>query len=134
MDLKDWKRIAEREACRYRDRKAFLKGALESGRHVETPRIAEAARWTAAVEYAEAHLGRQDAEKARFFRELYGLDRPAGRYRGKKSVEALSVKLHAAPASLYRWRSEALTVLVLAAIQTGAIRPYQVEPKEEDCR
>ena len=100
MDLKDWKRIAEREACRYRERKAFLRGAQEGGGPVETERVAEAARWTAAVEYADAHLSRQDAEKARFFRELYGIDRPTGRYRGKKSVDALSLKLHVAPCTV----------------------------------
>lgn len=134
MDLKDWKRIAEREACRYRERKAFLRGAQEGGGPVETERVAEAARWTAAVEYADAHLSRQDAGKARFFRELYGIDRPIGRYRGKKSVDALSLKLHVAPCTLYRWRSEALTLIVLAAIQTGALRPYETDAEEADCR
>ena len=132
MDLKEWKRIAEREACRYRERKAFLAGVQDGGGHVETARVAEAARWTAAVEYVLAHLERQDTQKARFFRELYGIDRPAGRYRGKKSVDALSMKLHAAPAALYRWRSEALSLLVLAAVQTKAIQPYQIEPKEKE--
>ena len=128
MDWKDWKRIAEREACRYRDRKAFLRGVQDGGGRVESARVAEAARWTAAVEYAQAHLEREDAEKARFFKELYGIDRPAGRYRGKKSVDALSLRLNAAPATLYRWRNEALTLLVLAAVQTKAIQPYQIEP------
>ena len=66
MNEKEWKRIAEREAKRYREHKAFQKG-VEDAHGVVTDRYRRSVRWTLAVEYVLAYLHRVSEEKERFF-------------------------------------------------------------------
>ncbi len=124
MCVKEWKRIAEREAMHYREYKAYEKGVEDAADRVPE-RYAERLRWTLAVEYVLAYWDRHDAEKARFFRAWYGIDEPR-RTKSKNSMIALSFELHAAASTLYDWRKEAQTLLVIAATQTGALRPYRM--------
>ena len=122
MNEKEWKRIAEREAKRYREHKAFQKG-VEDAHGVVTDRYRRSVRWTLAVEYVLAYLHRVSEEKERFFRLYYETDRPRRRT-DKEGIAALSFQLYASTATLYEWRKELRTLLVIAAAQTGALRPY----------
>ncbi len=124
MCVKDWKRIAEREAMRYREHQAFMKGVRDAD-GIITARYSQSAKWVLATEYVLDYLQRNSAEKERFFRLYYGID-GSRRRPGRKSIIALSQMLYASPATLYRWRNEVLTLLLFAAVQTGALRPYAV--------
>ena len=123
MCVKEWKRIAEWEASRYRDRKAFLKGAEDAG-GVFSPRVDRYKKWVLAVEYVLAYLKRNDAVKERFFRACYGLDGGRKRF-NQKGMLALTFEFHTARSTLYQWRNETLSLLLIAAAQTGAIEPFQ---------
>ena len=126
MHVNDWKRIAEQEARRYRDNKAFLQGVLDSGGAV-TERYRIKQKWVLAVEYVMDYLHRTDAEKERFFRLCYGIDGTTRRLNEKRMV-ALTFEFHASTTTLYRWRSEHASLLLIAAAQTGALRPYRFGP------
>ena len=120
MCVKEWKRIAEWEAMHYRERKAFLKGVSDAGGAV-TQRTEHCRRWAAAVEMALTYLSRHDPEKERFFRLCYGLDDGRAMY-GKKGMVPMTFLFHAGQSTLYEWRNEVLTLLLLAASQTGAFK------------
>ena len=126
MHVKEWKRIAEQEALRYREHKAFIKGAEDGGGGV-SERYRQSVRWVLAVDYVLEHLHRTDAEKERFFRLCYGIDGTRRRL-DQKGMVALSFALNASTTTLYRWRREAVSLLLIAAAQTGALRPYRIEP------
>lgn len=122
MCVKEWKRIAEWEAMHYRERKAFLKGVTDAGCG-KTARAAQYERWVAAIETALQYLNRHDPEKERFFRLCYGLDDGRALYR-KKGMVPLTFLFHAGQSTLYEWRNEVLTLLLLAAAETGALKPF----------
>ncbi|MBQ2201595.1 MAG: hypothetical protein II412_03415 [Clostridia bacterium] len=125
MCVKEWKRIAEWEAVHYRERKAFLKG-VEDAAGKMTPRAAQYRRWVEAVENLLVHLERTDPERARFFRLLYGLDGGRKQY-DKKGLVSLTFSFHAAQSTLYQWRNEVLSLLLIAAAETGALKPFRSE-------
>ncbi len=125
MCIKEWKRIAEQEATRYREHKAFMKG-VEDARGTVTERCRSSMRWVKAVDLVLAYLQRTNDEHARFFRLLFGIDgTPA--YRGEKGMIALSFEFCVSVSQLYQWKSELLSLLLLAAAQTGALLPYRTE-------
>ena len=130
MDLKDWKKIAEREVYRYRDNRAYVRGVLDAGGAGESERMRRCARWTLAVDYAREYLEKIDPVKARFFVALFGLDQPKRRRSERQSITRLSFELNVTPAALYKWKAETLSLVLLAAVQTGALRVYSTEAKE----
>lgn len=129
MRLKDWKAIAEQQCYRYRDNRAYVQGVLDAGKR-EGDNLARAARWVLAVQYAKEYLERYDPNKARFFNRLFGLDRPLRRRSAEKTITALSFELYVDRSTLYKWKSEALTLVLIGAAQTGALRPYGIEGSE----
>ena len=60
MHVNDWKRIAEQEARRYRDNRAFIQGVLDSGGD-GSDRYRMKQKWVLAVDYVLAYLHRTDA-------------------------------------------------------------------------
>lgn len=128
MCVKEWKRIAEWEASHYRERIAFLKGIEDAGGEFTT-RAAQYRKWVRATDYVLDYLKRNDEEKERFFRICYGLD--GGRRRaGKKQMLALTFTFHAGLSTLYQWQNEVLSLLLIAAAQTGAIAPFRNGTKD----
>ena len=125
MCERDWKRIAQREAIRYREHKAFIRG-VEDASGAVTERYLNSVRWTAAIDAVLDYLHRHDGEQERFFRRLFGID-GARRYRGEKGMKALSTELCVSLSALYRWKNNLLSLLLLAAAQTGALRPFRIE-------
>ena len=123
MCVKEWKRIAEWEAMHYRERKAFLKGVADAG-CAETCRAAQYRKWVEAVESVLRHLGRYDPEKESFFRQCYGIDGGRQLY-DKKGLLKLTFPFHVSQSTLYQWREEVLSLLLIAAAQTGALQPFQ---------
>ncbi len=122
MCVKEWKRIAEWEATHYRERKAFLKGVRDAG--CDTSRRAEQYRkWVRAIDGVLRYLGQNDPERERFFRLCYGID--GGRKQhGKKGMVALTFAFHVSQSTLYQWKNEALSLLLIAAAETGALTPF----------
>jgi hypothetical protein len=125
MCVKEWKRIAEWEAMHYRERKAFLKGVSDAGGG-ESQRTAHARSWVEAIENVLRYLARYDPEKERFFRRCYGLDDGRALYR-KRGIIPLTFEFHAGQSTLYEWRNEVLTLLLLAAGANGALKPFREE-------
>lgn len=125
MCVKVWKRIAEHEAKRYRDYLAFQRGVEDAG-GVVPERYRHCRRWTLAVEYVLEYLHRVDMEKERFMRLYCEIDGQRCRS-DQKGMLALSFIFHVSPSTLYDWRKEIRTLLVIAAAQTGAMRPYAAE-------
>ena len=126
MHVNGWKRIAEQQARRYREHKAFIQGVRDAG-SPGTDRSRAAERWVLAVDYVLEYLHRNDAEKEMFMRVYLGLD---GKRRStdKKGMVALSLAFNVSPSTLYVWRGELLTLLVIAAAQTRALFPYETKP------
>ena len=122
MCVKECKRIVEREAKRYREHKAFIKG-VEDAHGIVTDRYRESVRWVLTVDYVLGYLHGVSAEKERFFRCCYNTDGERRRT-DRKGMLALSFEFHMSVSALYEWRKEMRTLLVIAAAQTGALRPY----------
>ena len=131
MDIKTMKRIAERETLRYRDNLAYMQGALDAGGDYEQTRFYRCAAWVRAVQGAMAYFMRTDPAKAGFFTGYYHLDRPPTCRDSKRTMAAIAALFHVSESTLYHWRNEALTVVVMAAIQTGALRPYDLNDGKE---
>ncbi len=127
MQVNDWKRIAEHEARRYRENDALMRGVEDAG-ICEPDRYRVKQKWVAAVDFVLDYLKRTDTEKERFFRLCYGIDGKRLRL-GEKAMTALSFDFHVSITTMYRWRSELASLLVIAAAQTGALRPYGIEPR-----
>lgn len=123
MCVKEWKRIAEWEAMHYRERKAFLKGVADAGGK-ETARVEQYRKWVEAVEGVLRYLGKHDPEKERFFRQCFGVD--GGRKAsGKKGLLRQTFQFHVSQSTLYQWKDEVLSLLLIAAAQSGALIPFQ---------
>ena len=128
MCVKEWKRIAEWEALHYRERKAFLKGVRDAA-CVTTPRAEQYRRWVRAVDAVLMHLKRYDPEKERFFRLCYGID--GGRkLHDRKDMLSLTFPFHVSRSTLYQWKNDVLSLLLLAAAETGALKPFQDKTDE----
>lgn len=123
MCVKESKRIVEREAKRYREHKAFIKG-VEDAHGVVPDRYRESVKWVLAVDYVLAYLHGVSEEKERFFRIYFGVDGERRRTDGNGML-ALSFEFHTSASTLYAWRKELRTLLVIAAAQTGALHPYE---------
>ena len=126
MNLKDWKKLAEHEVYRYRDNEAYVQGVLDAG-CLKGERMWRCAKWTLAVDHAMAYLKRTDPLKAQFFSRFFGLESPLKRRSEARSIIKLSMELNVSTSTLYKWKSEALSLVLLAAAQTGALRPFTQE-------
>jgi len=84
--------------------------------------------WVAAIDNARRMTRETYPDKARFMARCFGLDNPIPR---KQSVEAritkLSIDLHAATSTLYKWREDILYLTMLGAIEAGVLRPFGLD-------
>lgn len=124
MCVKEWKRIAEREARRYREHRAFMRGVEDAAGGV-TERYRQSARWVLTVEYVLGYLYETNTEKERCFRKLFDID-GVQRYRGARGMQALAYEMNVSASLLYQWKNELLSLLLLAAAQTKALQPYSI--------
>jgi hypothetical protein len=122
MCVKEWKRIAEWEVLHYREHKAFLKG-VEDAACVMTERAEQFKRWVEAVERVLVYLNRYAPDKERFFRQCYGIDGDRKMY-DKKGMLRLTFLFHVSQSTLYQWRDEVLSLLLIAAAENGALQPF----------
>ena len=127
MDLKEWKKLAEQEVYRYRDNQAYVRGVLDGGGSSDNIKLKQRARWVLAVDYVKEYLKRTDPQKAAVFSQLFGLDRPLRRVEERRSIVSLSMERNISPTTLYKWKSEMLSLVLLAAAQTGALRLYSID-------
>ncbi|MBR0081589.1 MAG: hypothetical protein IJP98_02485 [Clostridia bacterium] len=118
------KKIAEREVLRYRESAAFVRGWLDGGGAGDMAKFRERQRWVWAVERVRELLRKSAPDKERFFSRLYQLDEPHARCRIDETIVSLSLELYQSEATLYRWRSEILLSVAIAAVQSQALRPF----------
>ena len=121
MDIKTMKRIAEQELFRYQEHNALLLKVWEAGGHINR---LPCAAWVRAINGARAHFAATDPKKEAFFADYYQLDRARMR-RTKRSMAAMAMLYHMSESALRHWRNEFLTVTIMAAIQTGALKPFR---------
>ena len=123
----DLRHAAEQNAKRYRENLSYLRGyeaAADAGRPLPMKYV-EKAGWVWAVERVRADLKAKEPEKERFFARLYHLDEPASGRPGRGSeIMKLSLELNVSPSTLYKWRELILADLLLAAVQTGVLKPF----------
>ncbi len=128
MCVKEWKRIAEWEAMHYRERKAFLKGVRDADGDM-TARAEQYQRWVRATDGVLRYLKQQDPERERFFRLCFGID--GGRKQhDKKGMVRLTFAFHVSQSTMYQWKNEVLTLLLIAAAETGALKPFHTGSEE----
>ncbi len=132
MDLKECRKLAEHEVYRYRDHQAYVQAVLDCGKLTGGEKLNRSAKWVLSVDYAKEYLERHDPLKAKFFSLLFGLERPRRRGSEARTIISLSMELSVSAATLYKWRNEALSLVVLAAAQTGALRPYAIGEQRSD--
>ncbi len=124
MQIKDLTGLADREVRRYRENAAFLRGYADGGKAGKSERLEHAQRWVWAIERVCAVLKEKAPEKEAAFRRMYDLDRVHRRFEMRDTVVKLSLELHVSPSTLYRWREEILLSIAVAAVQSGAFKPY----------
>ena len=124
MQMSEMKKLAEREVLRYRESAAFVRGWLDGGGSGDMAKFRERQRWVWAVERVRELLRKSAPEKERFFSRLYRLDEPHARCRIDETIVSLSLELYQSEATLYRWRSEILLSVAIAAVQSQALRPF----------
>ncbi|MBR0507291.1 MAG: hypothetical protein IJJ86_01630 [Clostridia bacterium] len=123
MNVRTWKRIAEKEVLHYKEHLAFQKGVEDAGGE-RTERYRTSKRWTDAVDAVCAHLHRNDPEKERFFRAYCGIGEPRIKRRNDSAV-SVAMRLNISTSTLYKWRGEVLTLVLLAAAQNGVLKPFR---------
>jgi hypothetical protein len=129
MNVREWKRIAETEVKRYGERTAFIKGVEDAGALL-TDRYRESRRWVETVDAVCAYLHTHDPEKERFFRAYYGIGEPRMKRRNDSAV-SIAMRLHLSTATLYEWKANVLSLVLIAAAQNGLMKPFrQPDPKE----
>ena len=125
MNVREWKRIAEKEVLRDGDRRAFMKGVEDAG-GLKTERYLTCRRWVNAVDAVCAFLREHDPEKERFFRAYYGIGAPRIRC-AKDGTVAVSMQLNVSRTTVYQWRGEVMTLVLLAAVQNGLFNPLCIK-------
>ena len=123
MCVKEWKRIAEWEAMHYRERKAFLRGVRDADGSM-TARAEQYRRWVVAIDGVLLHLKRYEPEKERFFRLYCGID-GGGKQHRRNGMVALTFVFHVSESTLYQWKNDVLSLLLIAAAETGALKPFR---------
>ncbi|MDO4543389.1 MAG: hypothetical protein Q4C01_02445 [Clostridia bacterium] len=126
MDI-EGRRIADREALKYRERLAYIRG-FEQGMGENTPissKYVEARKWVWVIERVRAKLACYSPQKEKFFAEYYGLDRPLSKYETKRSrIYKIAAALYVGESTLYKWKEQILDDMLLAAVQAGLYKPF----------
>ena len=96
----------------------------------------EAARmtaWVEAIEAARAALREEYPLKERLMARCFGLDVAAPRGQDARTrLVKLSMDLHVATSTLYKWREDAVDLTLYGAIEAGALRPYGIARMQPD--
>lgn len=86
---------------------------------------ARLSRWTAAIEQVRALYLQTEPEKARLMDRLFGLQHPVPRCNNnRKRILSLAMDFSLSESTLYRWRDEIVLATMLAAAQSGALKPF----------
>ena len=99
---------------------------MEALRQLEPPQwVVSARRWAWAIEQAYAMLQKTAPKKAILMDKLYGIERPVRHPTQPRVTMLLLVSdLNVSEPTLYKWREEVLSEVMAAAIQAGALQPY----------
>ena len=81
--------------------------------------------WLDVIEHAYALLCTEEPIKARLMSRLFGLEHPVPRRKGaNERIRSLAIELCCSEATLYNWRDEIVTLVLLGGIEAGLIRLY----------
>ncbi len=87
---------------------------------------AKLACWVRAVEQVLAMYREIQPEKARAMERIFGLSHPVPRCRNNRTrMLALAEDFCVAESTMYKWRDEIIFATMLAAAQSGALKPFQ---------
>lgn len=90
-----------------------------------TRKRARLARWTDAIEQVHSMYLQTAPERAHAMERLFGLNHPVPRCQNNRGrILSLASDLSVSESTLYKWRDEIVLATMLAATQTGAIRPF----------
>ena len=87
--------------------------------------VRSARRWGWAIQQVYEMLQRTAPKKAILMDRLYGIEQPASHAQEPRVTQLLLVsQLEVSEPTLYKWREEILAEVAVAAIQAGALHPY----------
>ena len=111
-------------------RQSNVRGVPRRGGGVHT----RDALWVLAITSAINHLKETNPVKARLLTRLFGLEKPIPRYqRVRERVIQLSMEYNVSETTVYAWREDLIHLVVCAAIEAGAARPFGIQvPSEAD--
>ena len=150
MSTKQMRPIVELELRQYRDNKILLSQFAQRGLKersiqmirqrgkISNPTQAEALkqldppawvlnarRWAWAIEQARELFASTAKKKEQLMVSLYGLDKPIRYPSQPRTMMLLLVsELGMSEPTLYKWREEIIQEVIAAAIQAGALKPY----------
>ena len=85
------------------------------------------ARWAAAIEGVLDMYRQEDPDKARAMDRLFGLTHPTPRLQKNRSrMLRLAADFCVSESTLYKWREEILTAVLVAAVENGAFAPFSM--------
>lgn len=132
-EMKSLRGQARREVLEYRRNRDRL-----AGRDLPEEERARLEKWSRAVTAAYTYYKRHDPERARAMVRMFGLYHPVPRRRRLSDrIGRLMLDLNVSEATLYRWQREMLDLVVLNAVETGALSPFgpgkgPLVPEEQD--
>lgn len=90
--------------------------------------IAEARLWKRAIERVRDAVRQEDPVMARFMVRYFAMRVPKNRRQSERARHMqLADELHVADSTLYKWKESILQRVIAAAIQSGALRPYDMD-------
>lgn len=147
LGLTDLRRLASEQLLQYRRNRNYL---IETRTNAETARISaerrralglapersgkkhtarellQMRRWACAIEHVRALLAKERPVQERFMCRCYGLDTAVPLSEQKRArIVKLAIDFHVAESTAYRWCEGIVDLVLLAAVQSRAIEPFE---------
>lgn len=120
VTLLELRRQAKAQLLTYRR----VKGKL-AARELKGPERETAKGWICAIDAARRMLAANLPEKERAMNRLFGLDVPIPRYQPtRERVVKLAMDFCISESTLYAWREDLLSLVLMAAAELGVIAPF----------
>ncbi len=139
--MQSLKQLARERLNAYRQENTLLKAldAGDDGAQISrvtgrmipppTPQQVRAMRqWNLAIRNAVRLMGKSHHDKARFMVRYFGLETPINRSQSPAArLIRLSQDYNVAQSTLYSWIDDVCHIVLLCAVETGALRPSEAQ-------